>query len=141
MTHAKTPAGLTLVQPEGMYRTPGYVHGIRAGNTVYLAGQVARDERGEVVAPGDAAGQARQVYQNIGRVLAAAGTDFSHIVKMTTYLVDRADSAAVSAVRFEHLGDHRPPHTGLIVAGLGSPDLRVEVDVIAVIPEPTSPSR
>jgi enamine deaminase RidA (YjgF/YER057c/UK114 family) len=123
-----------------MYRTSSYAHALQAGNTLYLAGQVARDERGEVVAPGDAAGQALQVYQNIGRVLAAAGAGFSHIVKITTYLVDRADSAAVTAVRFDHLGDHRPPHTGLIVAGLGSPDLRLEVDVIAVVPDPASPS-
>jgi enamine deaminase RidA (YjgF/YER057c/UK114 family) len=127
---------MTIIQPDGMYRTPSYVHAIRAGNTLYLAGQVARDEQGQVVAPGDAAAQARQVYRNIGRVLTAAGAGFGHIVKMTTYLVDRSDSAAVSAVRLEHLGDHRPPHTGLIVAGLGSADLRVEVDVIAVLPDP-----
>jgi enamine deaminase RidA (YjgF/YER057c/UK114 family) len=118
-----------------MYRTPSYVHAIRAGDTLYLAGQVARDEQGQIVAPGDAAAQARQVYKNVGRVLAAAGAGFGDIVKMTTYLVDRGDSAAVSAVRLEHLGDHRPPHTGLIVAGLGSADLRVEVDVIAVLPD------
>ncbi len=124
-----------IIQPDGMYKTPSYVHAIRAGNTLYLAGQVARDEQGNVVGVGDAAAQAHQVYANIGKVLKAAGADWSRIVKMTTYLVDRADSAAVSAVRFEHLGNHRPPHTGLIVAGLGSPDLRVEVDVIAVLPD------
>lgn len=122
-----------IIQPEGMYTTPSYVHGIRAGNTLYLAGQVSRDAQGNIVGAGDAAAQARQVYANIGKVLKAAGADWSHIVKMTTYLVDRADSTAVSAVRFEHLGTHRPPHTGLIVAGLGSPDLRVEVDVVAVL--------
>ena len=125
---------LKIIQPEGMYTTPSYVHAIRAGNTLYLAGQVARDAQGNVVGAGDAAAQARQVYANIGRVLKAAGADWAHIVKMTTYLVDSADSPAVSAVRFEHLGSHRPPHTGLIVAGLGSPDLRVEVDVVAVLP-------
>jgi enamine deaminase RidA (YjgF/YER057c/UK114 family) len=41
----------------------------------------------------------------------------------------------VSEVRFEHFGDHRPPHTGLIVAALGSPELKLEVDVIAVLPD------
>ena len=125
---------LKIIQPEGMYTTPSYVHAIRAGNTLYLAGQVARDEHGAVVGQ-DAAAQARQVYTNIGRVLAAAGARWTDVVKVTTYLVDRADSQAVSAVRFEHFGDHRPPHTGLIVAGLGSPELKVEVDVIAVLPE------
>lgn len=125
---------LEIIQPEGVYRTPSYVHAIRAGNTVYVAGQVARDEQGNLVGPGDAAVQARQVYRNLGRILAAAGAGWSNVVKITTYLVDRADSQAVSAVRFEHFGDHRPPHTGVIVAGLGSPDVRLEVEVIAVLP-------
>jgi len=134
----KHPVPFKIIQPEGMYKTPSYVHAIRAGNTLYLAGQVARDENGAVVGK-DAATQARQVFANIGRVLAAAGAHWADIVKVTTYLVDRADSQAVSAVRFEHFGDHRPPHTGLIVAGLGSPDLRVEVDVIAVLPDGSAP--
>jgi 2-iminobutanoate/2-iminopropanoate deaminase len=89
-----------------------------------------------LVAPNDAAGQARQVYHNLGEVLKAAGADWRHVVKITTFLVDRADAAAVTAVRLEHFGDHRPPHTGLIIAGLGSPEVRLEVEVIAVIPEP-----
>lgn len=134
MTQERRGARFEIIQPDGMYKTPSYVHAIRAGNTLYLAGQVARDEHGAVVGQ-DAAAQARQVYTNIGRVLTAAGARWTDVVKVTTYLVDRADSQAVSAVRFEHFGDHRPPHTGLIVAGLGSPDLKVEVDVIAVLPE------
>jgi enamine deaminase RidA (YjgF/YER057c/UK114 family) len=134
MTQERRGARFEIIQPDGMYKTPSYVHAIRAGNTLYLAGQVARDEHGAVVGQ-DAAAQARQVYTNIGRVLAAAGARWTDVVKVTTYLVDRADSQAVSAVRFEHFGDHRPPHTGLIVAGLGSPELKVEVDVIAVLPE------
>ncbi|MGH2403575.1 MAG: RidA family protein [bacterium] len=130
-----TPASpFQIIQPKGMYTTPNYVHALRAGNTLYVAGQVARDEHGNLVGEGDVAAQARQVYRNIGTVLAAAGADWRHIVKVTTYLLDRADSPAVTAVRHEHFGDHRPPHTGLIVAGLGSPGVRLEVDVIAVLP-------
>jgi len=123
------------IEPTRMYRPSTYVHAIRAGNTIYVAGQVARDENGELVAPGDAAGQARQVYANLGRVLEKAGADWSHVVKVTTYLIDRADSATVSAMRVETFGEHRPPHTGLIVAGLGGPDVRLEVEVIAVLPD------
>ena len=134
MTQESRGSRFKIIQPDGMYKTPSYVHAIRAESTLYLAGQVARDEHGAVVGQ-DAATQARRVYANIGLVLAAAGARWTDIVKVTTYLVDRADSQAVSAVRFEHFGDHRPPHTGLIVAGLGSPELKVEVDVIAVIPE------
>ena len=75
------------------------------------------------------------LYANLGRVLEKAGADWSHVVKVTTYLIDRADSATVSAVRVETFGEHRPPHTGLIVAGLGGPDVRLEVEVIAVLPD------
>ena len=124
-----------IIQPEGIHRTPSYVPAVRAGTTLYLAGQVGRDEHGNAVGPGDAVAQSRQIYKNIGRILSAAGADWTDVVKVTTYLVDRADSPGVSAVRFEHFGDYRPPHTGLIVAGLGSPEIRVEVDVIAVMRE------
>lgn len=120
-------------QPEGIYKPASYDHAMRAGNTIYVAGQVARDENGNLVAPGDAAGQARQVYHNLGRVLEAAGARPEHVVKVTTYLVDPADSKAVTEARLEFFGAHRPPHTGLIVAALGGPEVRVEVEVIAVL--------
>jgi len=123
------------IQPEGIYRPATYDHALRAGNTLYIAGQVARDINGVLVSPNDAAGQARQVYHNLGKVLEAAGAKPEHVVKVTTYLVDPAESKAVSEVRLEFFGDHRPPHTGLIVAGLGSPEVRVEVEVIAVLEE------
>ncbi len=123
------------IQPEGIYKPATYNHAMRAGNTVYVAGQVARDMNGNLVAPNDAAGQARQVYHNLGRVLGAAGAKPEHVVKVTTYLTDPADSGAVSEVRLEFFRDHRPPHTGLIVAGLGSPEVKVEVEVIAVLEE------
>jgi 2-iminobutanoate/2-iminopropanoate deaminase len=122
-------------QPAGIYTPANYTHAIRAGNTLYIAGQVALDADAQVVAPHDAAGQARQVYHNLGEVLKAAGARWEDVVKVTTYLVDRADSPAVTAVRLEVMGGHKPPHTGLIVAGLGRPELRLEVDAIAVLPE------
>jgi 2-iminobutanoate/2-iminopropanoate deaminase len=124
-----------MIQPEGIYRPDSYVHAILAGNTLYVAGQVARDVNGDLVAPGNAGAQARQVYKNLGAVLKEAGAGWQHVVKITTYLTDLADAAAVAAVRQEHFGSHRPPHTGLIVAGLGGPDVRVEVEVIAILPE------
>lgn len=123
---------IELISPEGMYRPASYEHAARAAGLVFVAGQVARDEAGALVAPHDAEAQARAVFANLGRVLAAAGSDFSRVVKITTFLVDRADAPAVGAVRLEAFGDHRPPHTGLIVAGLGDPAIRLEVEVIAL---------
>jgi 2-iminobutanoate/2-iminopropanoate deaminase len=122
------------IQPEGIYQPSSYNHAMRAGNTIYVAGQVARDANGILVAPNDAAGQARQVYYNLGRVLEACGATVENVVKITTYLVDGADSKAVTDVRLGFFGAHRPPHTGLIVAGLGSPEVRLEVEVIVVLP-------
>jgi 2-iminobutanoate/2-iminopropanoate deaminase len=131
---ARARSDLEIIAPKGMYTTPSYNHVARVGNLLFLAGQVARDQHGNLVAPNNAAAQARQVYRNIGTALAAAGAGFGDVVKITTYLLDRADSSAVTQVRYEHLGDHRPPHTGLIIAGLGSPEVRLEVDVVAVAP-------
>jgi 2-iminobutanoate/2-iminopropanoate deaminase len=123
------------IQPDGIYRPASYDHAIRAGNTIYVAGQVSRDANGEVVAPGDAAGQAEQVYANLKVVLQAAGAEPRHVVKVTTYLVRAADSPAVTAERQRFFGAHRPPHTGLIVAALGGAEVLVEVEVVAVLPD------
>lgn len=116
-----------------IYQTPSYVNGMLAGNTLYVAGLVAKDVDGVLIAPNDAEGQARLIYHNLGEVLKAAGAQPTDVVKITTYLTHREDSSAVSRVRFDFFGDHRPPHTGIIVAGLGSPEVRLEVEVIAVV--------
>ncbi len=122
------------IQPEDVHVPSGYVHGIRAGNTIYIAGQVGRNEKGELL-PGDAVAQARQAYANLHKILRAAGADWDNVVKITTYLIDRADNAAVRAARLEAMGGRLVPHTGVIVEGLANPDLRLEVDAIAVLPE------
>ena len=120
------------IAPDGIYRPATYAHAIRAGDTLYVAGQVARDAQGALVGVGDAVAQARQVYANLGAVLAAAGARPEHVVKVTTYLVDPADGAAVTAARLAFFGDHRPAHTGLVVAALGA-DVRLEGEVVAVL--------
>ncbi len=122
------------INPDGVYRPASYSHAVRAGQTLYVAGQVARNEHGELVGADDALGQARQVYANLAAVLEASGATFGDVVRVTTYLVDPADSAAVTRVRLEAFGDHRPAHTGLVVAALGAPEVKVEVEVTAVLP-------
>jgi 2-iminobutanoate/2-iminopropanoate deaminase len=122
--------------PEGMYRPKSYAHALLAGDTLYIAGQVARDAEGTLVGPGDAARQAAQVFDNLERVLREAGAGFGDLVKLTTYLVDPADGEAVAAERLKRLGDHRPPHTGLVVKALGGPEVLVEVEGVAVLSAP-----
>ncbi len=130
-----TVNNLEPLEPQGIYRAATYAHAMRAGDTLYVAGQVSRDPAGNLVAPNDAAGQAEQVFKNLTAVLEAAGLGVEHIVKITTYLTHPADASVVAERRIRALGDHRPPHTGLIVAGLGAPEVRVEVEVVAFFPE------
>ena len=123
------------VVPAGMYTPGSYDHATWAGSTLYVSGQVATDADGNIVAPGDAAGQAKQVWANVGRVLDAAGVGCEHVVKVMTYLTSGADREAVTAERLRFFGDHRPAHTGLVVTAMGSPDVVLEVEVIAYRPE------
>jgi 2-iminobutanoate/2-iminopropanoate deaminase len=123
-----------LSSPPTVMRAATYEHAARAGDFVFIAGQVARDESGAWVGVGDAGAQAAQVYRNIARVLDHVGATAANVVKINTISVDRADGPAITAQRIAFFGDHRPPHTGVIVTGLGSPEVRVEVEVIAYVP-------
>jgi 2-iminobutanoate/2-iminopropanoate deaminase len=126
---------IELVSPENVHRAANYEHAARAGDFVFVAGQIARDAAGNWVGLGDAGAQAVQVWRNIAAILAHFGAGAADIVKVNTILVDRADGPAVTAARFAVLGAHRPPHTGIVVHGLGSPEVRVEVEVVAYVPQ------
>lgn len=110
-----------------------YSYAIRAGDTLYLAGQVSLDADGEVV--GDTvAEQARQVWQNITDVLEAAGSSIADVVKVTYYLQDIREIASEIEVRREvFAGRPDPAVTAVQVAALGLPRLKMEIDVIAVV--------
>ena len=125
---------IQLSSPPDVARASTYEHAARAGDFIFVAGQVARDENNEWVGINDAGLQAAQVYRNIGRVLAHMGASPSDVVKIHTIMVDRGDRDAVTAERLKFFGDHRPPHTGVIVAGLGSPEVKVEVEVTVYLP-------
>jgi 2-iminobutanoate/2-iminopropanoate deaminase len=110
-----------------------YEHASRAGDFIFMSGQVAKDEHGAWVG-GDAANQARQIYRNIDRILVHMGATRRQIAKITTILTNVADREDVTQVRLEYLGDHRPPHTGLYVPVLGLPEIKMEIEVIAYAP-------
>ena len=123
-----------VIDPEGMYRTPSYVQAMRAGDFLFIAGQIGKDAEGNLAGP-DAASQAHLALDNLKTVLAAAGGTLRDVVKLTTILVDRADGPTISAIRRETFGDHRPPHTGLIIAGLGTAEAKVEFEAVAYLPQ------
>lgn len=134
MTTETRRAAVELASPPDVAPAATYEHAARAGDFIFVAGQIAKDDAGNWVGLGDAGAQARQVYRNLGRVLAHMGAGPSDVVKISTILVDRADGPPVTVERLAFFGDHRPPHTGIIIAGLGSPEVRVEVEVVAFAP-------
>jgi 2-iminobutanoate/2-iminopropanoate deaminase len=115
----------------GPAKVASYHHFMRAGDFIFVAGQVARDAAGVWVGIGDIDAQARQVWSNILAALGAAGAEPKDIVKVSTFLTDRAHGPVATRARLDCLGDHRPPHSGVIVAGLGSVEALIEVEVIA----------
>jgi enamine deaminase RidA (YjgF/YER057c/UK114 family) len=124
---------LERIQPAGLAKPPTYSHVIRAGNTVYIAGQTAQDEQGQVVGKGDVTAQARQVFENLKKALASVGADLSSLVKITVYLTDPRFREPVSEVRQQYLGGNLPTSTLVIVAGLASPDYLLEIEGIAIL--------
>jgi len=112
----------------------GYSHVVAAtGRLIAISGQVALDESGRLVGPGDPEAQARQVFENLRRCLAAADATFADVVKLTIYVTDLATMAAVRAVRDEYVDTARPPASSAVqVAGLVLPELLLEIDALAV---------
>lgn len=121
------------IQPEGLNRPPTYSHVVKAGNTVYIAGQTAQGQDGQVVGAGNITAQAIQVFENLKRALGAANADFSHIVKITVFVTDPRYREAISQVRRSYLGDALPASTLVVVAGLADPAYLLEIEAIAVI--------
>ncbi len=108
---------------------------MRAGNTVYVRGQVGTDFDGNLVGLGDPRAQAEQAMKNVKQLLEEAGSDLSHIVKTTTYLIDPRYREPVYREVGKWLKGVFPISTGLVVSALGQPQWLMEIDVIAVIPD------
>lgn len=125
-----------VAKPLGLYSNAVEVE---AGRLLFIAGQVSINERGDLVGKGDLAAQARQVFHNLGQILAEAGGSFQNVVKFTTYLVDSHDIGAFVAVRKELFaqlypkGDY-PANTLLVIARLVKEELLLEVEAIAALP-------
>jgi reactive intermediate/imine deaminase len=109
-----------------------YSQAIEANGTVYLSGQIALDPEGtELVA--DVRGQIHQVFRNLAAVAQAAGGSLADAVRLTVYLTDMADFAAVNEVMAEYIQEPYPARAAVGVAALPR-GARVEVDAILVLP-------
>ena len=110
---------------------PGYSHAIQAGGLLFVAGQVPLDEAGEVVGA-DMESQARQAFRNLAAVLTAAGVSFDAVVKLSYFVTDIGQVAAIRAVRDEFINTANPPASTLVeVSRLFLPGLLIEIEAVA----------
>jgi reactive intermediate/imine deaminase len=117
-------------RPVGNYKMATRMEG---GRLLYIAGQVARDAEGNVLAPGDIRTQARQVFENLRQVLQAAGGDLPDLLKITTYITNIEDFPAVVEVRGQFFSGELPASTLIVVTRLAQPELLIEVEGMAAI--------
>jgi 2-iminobutanoate/2-iminopropanoate deaminase len=111
-----------------------YTDAVRAGNLLFVSGFVPVDGEGRLVGGDDVVAQARQVLENVGAVLTAAGASFADVVKVTVYLTDIGDRVHINPVRQEFFGEARPASTLVEVSALAVPGAKLEIEAVALIP-------
>lgn len=113
-----------------------YSTALRAGDLLFITGQVATDADNAIVGEGDIREQVRQIFRNLGRILEAAGTSYDDLAKLTYYYQRIDDVHALDGVREEFLSEPYPAVTGVEIARLADTRLLVEIDAIAVVGRP-----
>ncbi len=122
------------IQPDSVFPPRGaYSHGVRAGNLLFIAGQVARDRDGRLVGPGDGEAQTEQALRNIGAILEAAGASFENVVKLNVYVTDMRHLEGIGRVRRRFMREPFPASTSVQVVGLAEPGLLVEIEAVAAL--------
>ena len=126
-----------VLLPEGWPRPRGYSNGVEAtGRMVFVAGQIGWDTGGRF--PDGFAAQFRQTLDNTLAVLAEAGAGPEHVVRMTWYVVDKAEYLGclrdIGAIWRERIGPHYPAMAVVEVKGLIEDAARIEIETTAVVP-------
>lgn len=137
MTQASRP-DLQAIMPDALPQAPAlnntYHYGVRAGDTLHIAGMVSFAPDGSIVGEGDIAAQVEQVFTNMAAVVEAAGGTMADIVATTTYLVDVSHARVVSEARARWFtGEVFPTHTVVGVAALGRPQFLLEIEAKAYL--------
>ncbi len=112
-----------------------YTDAVRFGDLLFISGVVAFDGDGNVVGKGDAAAQTRKIFDNMKQILDHAGCGFADVLTVTVFLMDIEDRAKINPVHERVFGDTRPASTLIEVSKLVYPDLMIEINAVAGIPE------
>ena len=109
-----------------------YSQAVRMGNLLFCSGQIPLDPATGQLVSGDIAAQTRQIFANLGAILAEAGASFDRVARTTVYLADMNDFAAMNDVYATFFSTPAPARSTIQAAGLPR-NARVEIDVIAVL--------
>jgi 2-iminobutanoate/2-iminopropanoate deaminase len=121
-----------ITAPDAPKAIGPYSPAIRAGNLLFLSGQIPIDPATGATVEGDIAAQTERVMQNIAALLKAAGASFADVVRTTVFLADMNEFAAMNGVYGKYVGEPAPARSTVQVSRLPR-DARVEIDVIAVL--------
>ena len=122
------------IVPDGLAANPAFSPGVRVGELLFVSGQIAQGDDGQLVGGGDCTAQTRQVMSRIRAIVAAAGATMQDVVKITTFLVNLDDYPAFSGVRSETFPSSPPASSTVVVAALVRPEFLVEVEAVVHIP-------
>jgi reactive intermediate/imine deaminase len=109
-----------------------YSQAVKAGNTVYLSGQIPLDPATMELVPGDVEVHVRRVFENLRAVARAAGGDLANAVKVNVYLTDLANFQTVNKVMAEYFAQPYPARAAVGVASLPRGAV-VEIDAVLVL--------
>lgn len=129
------------LNPPSLPQPNGYTHVVEAtgGRTLYISGQVAVNQEGQLIGKGDIAAQTRQVFENLKAALKAAEASLDDVVKITVFMTDVSQLETVRDVRRTYF-TREPPASSLVqITRLVSPDLLIEIEAIAVVQTPRAP--
>ena len=124
------------ISPPGVPAPRGpYSPAVRAGDFIFVSGQVPVDPATQQVVTGDIGLETRRVLNNIQQILKGCGATMADVVKCSVFLADAKDFAAMNGVYAEFFGDAKPSRT-TVVGGFVLAGIRVEIDAIAYVPRP-----
>jgi 2-iminobutanoate/2-iminopropanoate deaminase len=137
----------THLMPPGHWKTPWpgpASQGWRVGNLVFVGGQISMDENGDVIGVGDFETQLRNVMDNIKAVMNQAGGELKDIFKMNAFVAYSGSDEEMwdfwefqAKLRGSYFEAPGPAMTGIPVPRLGHPDLLIEIEALALLPEGT----
>ena len=131
------PTHLQFTNPQSLFTPPSYTQivEVTGGRTAYIAGQTALDQSFKIVGKGDFRTQAQQVFENLKAALTAIGADFTHVVKLTIYLIDMTQLRVLTEVRDRYVNtDYPPASTAVEVRKLALDDLLLEIEAVVSLP-------